>query len=253
MRRAAAALTLGMVMLWLTPAAAGEPEDAPLISKCYRLDVAPAQTAAFEQALRAHRSGHATNADPWAWYTWQVVNGAHDGSYVIRSHGHRWRDFDQRAVIERLDRADFSTTVAPHVREVSSWLERLEPALSTWTRDTGRPALVEVTTFEIAPDHRRDFYLALGKIHRAVAAKGAGMTYAWSVVVNGSEGPTMVLAVPHASWAELASPASSPWPAVAHEYGADEGEALRSRFEGAVRHQESCILVLREDLSYEPK
>jgi len=252
MRHAVAALMFAVVAAWAAPAPAQDSQDSPLISKTYVVDVAPAEITAFEQALREHFSRQ-TAHDPWAWYTWQVVNGSHNGRYVIRSHGHRWQDFDDRAPLERLDRADFSATVAPHVLAISSRLERLEPGLSSWSMDTKRPALVEVFAYELEPGGIGDFTFALGKIHRAVTHKNPDMEYAWSVVVNGGSGPTMILAVPHASWAELASRPSSPARAMTQEYGAHEAALLRGLLEHATRRRTSSILALREDLSYEPK
>ncbi len=252
MRHAVAALMLSTVATWAAPAAAQSSEEPPLISKTYIVDVAPAETVAFEQALREHFASPAAH-DPWAWYTWQVVNGSHQGRYVIRSHGHRWQDFDDRADLERLDRADFSATVAPHVRAISSRLERLEPRLSSWSMGAKRPALVEVFVYDLEPGGLGDFTFALGKIHRAMAQKNPDMEYAWSVVVNGGDGPAMILAVPHSSWAEIGSRPSSPARAMIDEYGAHEAQLLRGLLDHATRRRISSILVLREDLSYEPK
>jgi hypothetical protein len=70
----------------------------------------------FEEALRQHLAFHRTNGDPWAWHTWQIVNGDMLGQYYLRTHGHQWRDFDANAELRRSDWSDFGQCrAAPRV------------------------------------------------------------------------------------------------------------------------------------------
>jgi hypothetical protein len=229
-------------------------DDAPgLVAKSYTIDVKPAEVLQFEAALREHLAAGVVNHDPWAWHTWQVIIGQDFGQYIIRSNGHQWRGFDARAELDRLARADLMATVARHATSISSTLDMFEPALSNWPADLERPALVAVTRYELTYGGTRDFVAAVEKIHRAVLDRASSRHYGWLTTVNGSEGPTMTLAVPHANWSDF-EPSQPPlWQIVEQVHGEAEAQSVRDTIERTIRSTSSSVLKLREDLSYEPK
>jgi hypothetical protein len=249
--RAVTLLTVLAVMAAALPIAAQEQEPG-LVAKVLRISVEPAQVLRFEQALREHLALHERAADSWAWHAWQVVNGQDHGQYLLRSHGHRWQDFDDHAAASDLDAADFVAHVAPYARSITSTLEVVEPAISSWSRDAARPNLVELVTYSIRFDGSRDFLHVVDKVHRAATQVRPGVQYVWSTTVNGSNGPTMTLAIPHTSWAELDRRANQVWDALREVYGEAEAELLRRLLAASIADQRSSILRYREDLSYQP-
>ena len=231
--------------------AADEPQPGPL-AKSIRLVVKPDRFPQFEEALRQHLAFHRTNGDPWAWHTWQVVNGDMLGQYYLRTHGHQWRDFDANAALRRSDWADFLANVAPHLDSMSSSISTVEPGLSRWPPELARPALVSITRFELTYQGFRAFRAAIEKIHAAVSEAAPERHYAWTTTVNGANGPEMNLLVPLAAWAELGARQPPLWSLVEQLYGAEAAAALERTIGSTVRSISSSVVAYREDLSYQP-
>ncbi len=244
--------TLLAVLLVTALPAGGQQVSPGLVSRIIRVEVDPGSILAFEAALREHMGLHAQNNDPWAWYTWQVVNGDRIGDFLIRSHGHHWQDFDRRSQVEELDLADLLANVAPHIRSMSSTLEVFEPSISNWPDDVGRPAMVELSRFWLTYEGVSEFVHVLQRVHRAVEEKDPSIQFAWSTTANGSEGPAMTLAVPRGSWEEFASDRSQIWKMVEEVHGETEARLLRATIGRAIRAASSSIIRYRADLSYEP-
>ena len=227
-------------------------EPAGLISKSFTVDVKPDSFLQFEDAYRQHLQWHEKNGDGWAWNTWQVVNGANLGRYLLLSHGHRWADFDADAAMRQSEWADLLTHVAPLLEDMSSSLETFEPALSNWPVELAQPQLVEITEFELSFDGFRDFRAAIAKIRQAVVERDAARHYAWFTTLNGSDGPEMTLAVPRSSWSEFEPRETPLWSLVTDVYGEEEAETIRGVIATTVRRQQSYIVRYREDLSFRP-
>jgi hypothetical protein len=238
-------------VLAVAPSSAQEPPPG-LITKSYALDVKPGAFLTFESAYREHLRWHAKNEDGWAWNAWQVVNGAHLGRFLLLSHGHSWEDFDSDPDMRASEWADFLTHVAPHLENLSSTLQTFEPTLSNWPADAPQPRLVEITEFELSFDGFREFRSAIAKIHDAVVEKDPDRHYGWFSTLNGSSGLTMTLAVPHATWADLAPEEPPLWTLVAEVYGEAGANEIRTAIAATVNRQQSYIVRYREDLSYQP-
>jgi hypothetical protein len=128
----------------------------------------------------------------------------------------------------------------------------LEPAISNWPVDLERPSLVAVTRYELTFGGARDFVAAVEKVHRAVLDRAPSRHYAWLTTVNGSDGPTMTLAVPHASWSDFEPARPALWQIVEDVYGEAEARSIRDAIERTIRSTSSSVLKLREDLSSVP-
>jgi hypothetical protein len=247
-----AALALAVIA---APALQGAAQErAPgLLSKSILLEVRSDRFPQFEEALRQHLAFHRSNQDPWAWHTWQIVNGDHLGQFYLRTHGHRWEDFDAQADLRHSDWADFLANVAPHLDSMESSISSLEPALSNWPATVTRPPMVSVTSFELTYAGFREFRQALEKIHAVLSGKAPDRIYAWTSTVNGSAGPEMTLLVPLASWADLEPRQPPLWSLIEQAYGAEQAKALQSAIGTSVRAIHSSVVAYRDDLSYEPE
>jgi len=251
MRKLQTVLAFMMLACLAAAASAEEPQPGPL-AKSIRLVVKPDRFPQFEEALRQHLAFHRTNADPWAWHTWQIVNGDMLGQYYLRTHGHQWRDFDADPDLRRSDWADFLANVAPHLESMSSSISTLEPGLSRWPPELARPALVSITRFELSYEGYREFRAAVEKVHAAVSEAAPDRHYAWTTTVNGANGPEMTLLVPLAGWAELGARQPPLWSLVEQLYGAEAAAALERTIGSTVRGISSSVVAYREDLSYQP-
>jgi hypothetical protein len=230
-------------------------EDAEpgLIAKSFRVTVKLDRFLQFEDAYRQHLEWHGKNNDSWAWHTWQVVNGENLGEYIVRTHGHNWADFDRDAAMRQSEWADVLTYIAPHLERMVSTLELFEPQLSNWPADIGQPALVELTRFELDPKGVSSFRDAIAKIHDVVMEKAPDRHYGWLRIVNGSRGPTMILAIPRSNWADFEPDETSLWSLMEAVYGQAEAAAIQETIATSIRDQQSSVVAYRPDLSYQPK
>jgi hypothetical protein len=229
-------------------------DDEPgLVAKSNLIIVKPEKFMDFEAAYQEHLEWHSENNDPWPFHAWQIVNGKNLGQYIIRTHGHQWKDFDAAPELRRADAVDFMTKVAPHIHKMSSVLLEFDPNISNWPADAGRPSLVELTEYELSYQGYRDFRHAVAKIRDALMKTRPDIHFAWSTVVNGSSGPTMILAIPHASWADFEPEEVPFWAHVEEVLGEHETRALQERIGASIRNEHSYVVKLREDLSYEPQ
>jgi len=80
------------------------------------------------------------------------------------------------------------------------------------------------------------------------------VTYSWSWVANGDEGPgpTWILVFPHRSWAEYGESWGDLWKLVEEVYGEYEADLIRKLWSKSVAHKETFIAAYRADLSYNP-
>ena len=237
-----------------TSATLGMSQERPpgLLAKSILLEVKTDRFPQFEEALRQRLAYHRANHDGWSWHVWQIVNGDNLGDYYLRTHGHRWEDFDAESDLRRSDWADFLANIAPNLESMSSTISSLEPALSSWPASVTRPPLVSLTRFELNYQGFREFRAALEKIHAAMSDKAADRHYAWASTINGSDGPEMTLLVPLASWTDLEPRQPTLWSVIEEVYGAEQANALRATIGSSVRAVHSSVVAYREDLSYEP-
>ena len=245
-----------IVVIGLVIAAGGltAAEDEPgLVSKSHLIIVKPDRSLEFEAAYRQHLEWHTNNNDPWPWHTWQIVNGDNLGQYIIRTHGHRWEDFDAAPELRKADSTDFMAKVAPFIHKMSSVLGEFDPTISNWPVDAGRPALVEISEYELSYQGYGSFRHAIGKVRDALLKTRPDIHFAWSTVVNGSSGPTMILSIPHANWADFKPEEVPFWVHVEEVLGEHETRALQESIGESIRDERNYVVKLREDLSYEPK
>jgi len=251
-------MTLGCVcvaaaLIVMTPAATAQDVSPAVVAKWHLVITKPGESLQFENSYREHLKVSAANHDPWAWNTWQIVNGENLGQYVILTSNHTWEDLDRHSQASRLRMADLFANVFPHVQSISSTLEAVEPSLSNWNESSARPELVEITVFKLKYDRTLEFFEALSKMHKAVTAKDPTRQYAWFSSVNGSDGPTMKLAIPHRNWAGFYREGPSVWELLEQVYGEQGAAEIRETIGASIRQEQSYVLQHREDLSYSPE
>ena len=232
-------------------AAADEPQPGPL-AKSIQLVVKPDRFPQFEEALRQHLAFHRTNQDPWAWHTWQVVNGDTLGQYILRTHGHQWRDFDANADLRRSDWADFLANVAPHLEvdvelhlDPRAWPVPLAGGAGTPHPRIDHPLRAELRGLPRVPRRRRE-----GPRRRV--GRGAGPSLCVDHHRQRRERTRDDSARAAGSVAELEARQPPLWSLVEQRYGAEAAADLERTIGSTVRSISSSVVVYREDLSYQP-
>lgn len=250
MRKAASVAVLFLLAV-AVPAAAQEAAES--LTQEYWMKPQVGMGGEFEKGYTLHNEWHKKN-DKWPWETWQVVVGENVGSYVIRTGGHGWADWDTNGATLAAGGADFGKNAGGAVETISSRILRLLPAASAWPKEMSHPALLTVVEFRVRYAAAEDFVEALGRVNEALQQNaGAKRAAAWYEVVRGDEGgPTYVLVLPHKSWADMQAPGKPFWLRVKEVVGPEEGEELRATFQNAVVSRRSLVLAYRADLSSVP-
>ena len=241
---------VSMLLLALPVAAQDEPGT---LAQEYFMKVKPSKAQAFEEAFTAHTEWHRNN-DPRHWDTWQIINGENLGSYVVRSPGHRWEDFDIDPELGTADDEHFLTHVALHGASISSRIVNVIPEVTNWPyAETEHPALVTVLEFKLRYNKASDFAYAVRKVSKAIResnypSRGA----AWLTVVNGGEQPTFILVQPRKNWADMKGPDKPLWTMLEEVYGRKGADNLRKLVSKVVVSLTSSIAQYRPDLSSVP-
>jgi hypothetical protein len=231
-----------------------EEKPPPMVAKNYFLTVNPGQGLGFEAAYKGHLEWHASKNDTWYWHTWQIANGKNLGQYIVRTGGHTWADFDEHAAFSAEDSAHFVENVSGYVTKISSNMVVVDPEISRWPEDYGTPTIVSVNVYQFDREYSRAAYHTIKKIHTAIVEEELPITYSWSRVANGDEGPgpTWILVFPYKSWAEYGESGGDLWKLVEEVYGEYEADLFRKLWSKSYAHKETFIAAYREDLSYNP-
>ena len=251
MERRVAVLVASFFLLLALPGAAQQ--ESGTLAQEFWVKVKPSMAREFEAAYGVHNEWHRNN-DSWEWQIWQVLVGEKVGSYVVRTGGHHWADFDAHSKTLAAGGENFSEYVAGTIDSMSSRIVRFLPELSAWPEDMDRPAFVTVLEYRIRYGAAAEFSSALRKINEGfrnsdLPFRGA----AWFAVVCGErKGSTYVLVFPHKNWADMKAPEKSFWTRVEEIFGRQEAENLRETYRRSIVSRTSSILAYRPDLSSVP-
>ncbi len=207
----------------------------------------------YEAARKRHNEWHRKHNDTWTFFTWQILSGDRTGQYVFATFGHDWKEFDERAELEAADLADAQATMGPTTESttVSYYARRAD--LSLTPPGGTPPPYSTVTTFLLKPEGVVEVTDVIKKINEAIKksnwpAKPSG----WYQLINGGEGPTLVLATGRTNWADFQPPEKDFAAMLAEVYGKEESQALLNSFNKDLRAIRSEIFRYRPDLSYIP-
>ena len=215
----------------------------------------PVSAADFEAGIKRHMQWHRQQNDTWAWIVWVVVSGERMGQYVVGSFGHDWKDFDDRASFEKEDMANAMSLIGPYMQSVTSSFYAVRPDLSL-NRPTpgGQPsAMSTVTTVLLKPGSSVESEEAIKEINAAIKKSDwPAKPSAWYQLLNGGEGPTMVMVTAREKWADFQPPEKEFGQMLGESYGKMGAENLFHKFYGNIRSARSEIIMFRPDLSYIP-
>ena len=223
------------------------PQDLTMV---WEFRVKAGSGAAFEEAVKAHMEFREANGDPWEWHWYQQMVGKQVGTYMVRSPGHSWSDFDEDLGGEFNDLAGrhWDATVQPLVEEVWNLIDQENAELSRLPETMDAYTLFNVSVFYLKPDQLMAFSEAVGKYKQVVIDHDFPFYWVVQTAVAGADGPAMALVGFAESWADMAEdPAMEA--AVVDTYGEEGAQELFQQFYGSFHYFENYIGALRPDLS----
>lgn len=247
MRRFHLSVTVLAAALFALPSAATAQANK---AQVYHFEPMAGAEADFEAALQSHAEWREQNEDPWHWDVYQVVQGKHAGSFVVRSGGHTWAEFDDYGQgFGAEGQEHFAANVGPMVASTKAYVEAVDTALVRWPDDTAHAPLIEVTDYELKPGSGSDWYDVAEKFHEAIVQEDAtGYYHAIAYPEAGASGYAR-LVNPHSSWADFEDPERSFMDIMHAVYGEEETEAMGEKFTSSYSDTRSMVLRYRPDLS----
>ena len=219
------------------------------------LAVKPGTGADFEAGMKRHMQWHRQQNDAWAHIVWAIVNGERMGQYVVGSFGHDWKDFDDRESFEKEDMANAMPLIGPYIQSLVGSFYAVRPDLSlTPPSPGGQPsAMATVVTVLLKPGSSMEAEESIKEVNAAIKKSGwPAKPSAWYQLLNGGEGPTLVMVTARAKWADFQPPEKELGQMLGESYGKMGAENLFHKFYGNIRSVRSEIIRFRSDLSYIP-
>ena len=225
------------------------------VAEVYFVTPKPGSTADFEAATKRHMQWHRQQNDTWAWLAWQVVTGDQMGQYVVGTFGHDWKDFDDKAKFEEEDDANAMSVIGPYIQSLSNGFYALRPDLSLTQPTPGSQpsAYSSVTRVLLKPGGTLAAEEAIKEVNAAIKKSNwPAKPSLWYQLLNGGEGPTLVIVTAREKWADFQPPEKDFGQMLGETYGKMGAENLFHKFYGSVRTFHSQIIKFRPDLSYMP-
>ena len=252
MRKACVFLSL-LVLAVAIPA--GAQSNSKNIARIFTIRTKPGQAQQWEGGLKKMTAWYHQQNLPVTLYVWSVISGEDLGDYVLGEFGHDWADFDQmQARGEKVGVGkEVEETVAPYTESVKMSFYTFLPNMSSPITPGQKPMpMSEVTFFTLKPGGTEPVINVIKQAGAAMAKthwKGNGPGE-WYALVDGGEGPQLVLSVGHENWAGFQEPSPSLTEMLAQAYGKAGANALGHEFDSHIRGIYSEIIRYRPDLSY---
>lgn len=227
--------------------------SAPAQGVAINYEFEPKDGAAFEDALNNHLEDRMEEGDPWAWNVWEEIAGTNTGTYIVRSGGHSWADFDSyNENFAGEHSAHFEADVAPTVETTHTWLSQTDTAITRLPEDGSDVRFAEVVRYHIEPGKMSQFNDAIERVHDAVAASDYPVYYNFINPVMGTKGPQKVGAFFYEDFADMQQPETPLMEMMSSQMGEKKAEKIFDQIDDAIRHTESSLFVHRENLSIQP-
>jgi len=223
------------------------------VAEVYQLTPKAGQGPALESALKGHAQWREEHDDPWSWNVYQVALGEGYGTYVVRSAGHTWSDFDE--YLEEFGSTavpEFQAHVAPLVSESRTSLVRMDTALSRIPEDLSEYSIFSVTTYDLETGQGEDFYQVVEQVHEAAVEHDYPDHYFVYHIEYGAGASDARIVVPHTSWSDLEPPEETLGDVMTQAYGEEKAAEIFDDFTDTFRSAENMVVVARPDLSVNP-
>ncbi len=223
------------------------------MSRIYFMTPKPGMAAQFEAALAEHAAWRRQNNDPWTWIVHEVENGDNLGMFIVRSGDHTWADFDAyEAGFDERGTEHFFATVGPHMESIESVIGAVDTTNVRWPETWTDINMLQITTYNVKPNHGQKFFQAVNKIHRAIMETNYPVHYGFESIVNGGRAGRVALVLPRKNWADFQGPEQPMAAMLAGVYGEDEVSGIFEDFGSTYDTAESMVVRIRWDLSVMP-
>jgi hypothetical protein len=243
-------LSLGLLLALLSVGLPGPTARGQVLVQVREITPKPGTASQLEAALQQHARWREAHGDPWRWDVYEVVQGDRPRTYILRSTGHTWADFD------RYDdgfgpkaEQHWRATVAPMVASAKTYVTERDTSLTHLPDDLSDYNLFDVYTYQIKPGHQDEFVEAYGKGFEAIMQATDDRYYALLRVRNGAhEGDTRVVIL-RKGWADFETPNPSRPEIIQNAYGKETSAQLYEQLNGAYRSSRNLVGRFRPDLS----
>jgi len=192
------ALALGLALSGTLPA-----QDNEGIAEVVRITPKPGHEATLIQAITDYHHWIAS-FEGHMEYTWyEVLTGPGTGTYIARSGGHNWADFDAKHDWE--DKADevFRNNIAPHVEHVERVMTQDVNDLSYWPEDMQAYTHFQLESWYVVNGQYGKFRRGLKKIVDTLKAGNFGGRFGFISVASGGHGNEIIFVMPNRGWADM--------------------------------------------------
>lgn len=225
--------------------------DAQNLAQVYEVQAKQGAEASFEAALERHAKWREENGDPWDWNVYEVVQGKHLSTYIIRSGNHTWSDFDDYGEgFGPKGGQHYQATVAPMMKSMKSYVVRVDTAASHMpeVEDADNP-LFEVTTYKLKPGSASDFFEPVTQALDALAEQDYPEPYYLIDVVAGAGDSHARLVNQHRNWADFEEGDPSVGELIEEVHGEEKTEKLFERYNNSYSSSYNMVVRPRPDLS----
>lgn len=207
----------------------------------------------YEDGRKQKAEWHKQQKDTQALYVFETLTGERTGTYIVGRLGQHWADFDNPAVTDAADLAEYQKVIGASVEKLVSAYYELLPKWSNPSTDMNAK-YTEVFTFHVRYGKGDDFRSAVARAHEARQKVNSPSHYRWYHLANGGPGGTYVLTVEHANWASFEDdPAVKPLrDDLRAAFGEQEAMSVIERINGSIESTYSEVIQFRPDLSYIP-
>ena len=246
-----AAGALGALSLLLA-CSTGAQDDRATMTDVFLVMPKAGETAAFEQALRAHIAYRQDAGEQRSWEAYTVALGSNPRVYQFRSGGMDWGDFDA-GVAEDAEKglgAHWADNVDQYVDNFHHYIEVSDYDNSHWPADMGQYTYYGVTSWSVDESAGAGPYEARVELSR-IGLEGTWAEtddyWMWLSRIGGS--PTLMIVSPYESFADMAPPEQEYYDYVVENVGEEEANRLFSTFSEGYGSSSFTVWAHRPDLS----
>lgn len=247
------------VFLSLLGLGAGLPALAQMPAKSLNhvivIKTRPGMSTQWEEGVKKLNDWAHQHNLPLARDFWSIVSGPRTGQYAITSPGHDWKDFDGADKASQGVTAQIMADLDPYTEShlTSYWLYREDLSGRAFDMGQGPPPFLEVTTYFLKAGGGQAVEDAIKAANAAIQkSHWPGKPAGWWSLVNGGDGPQLVIALGRENWADFQPPDPDFVTMLNNVYGKEGAAALGEKFFGGLRSWRSEIWRYRRDLSYTP-
>ncbi|MGI9628948.1 MAG: hypothetical protein ACR2QM_19105, partial [Longimicrobiales bacterium] len=140
----------------------------------YWLTPKPESSHEVEAALTEFTEWLRQEGEPWRWSVFRVIVGDQSGSWVLRSGGHTWQEFDERGPgLGPRSWSRFEASVLPLLESATLQVEQTNETLTSRPEQGGGTTVFHITEWDLEPEGAVAFQQAVTSIMESHEQAGA--------------------------------------------------------------------------------